>query len=254
MTGRLEGEVAIVTGSTAGLGREIARLMASEGASVVVTGRHRERGEAVAASIDGSAFIAADLTVERECDALVDAAAERFGPVTVLVNNAVIGDGVHDGPVTDVTAADFEAVLRLDLVAAATMCRLVIPDMLAAGHGAIVNVSSRAAERASPGLAAYAAAKAGLNGLSRSITMDFARQGVRCNTVQPGYILHERRDAGSTPDRMARLEAQHLTRLTTATDVAYAVVFLASRQAETISGVTLPVDGGSSAVRALTLG
>jgi 3-oxoacyl-[acyl-carrier protein] reductase len=84
--------------------------------------------------------------------------------------------------------------------------------------------------------------------------MDFARQGVRCNTVQPGYILHERRDAGSAPERLARLEGQHLTRLTTATDVAHAVVFLASREAETISGVTLPVDGGSSAVRALTLG
>jgi NAD(P)-dependent dehydrogenase (short-subunit alcohol dehydrogenase family) len=250
----LDGEVAIVTGSTSGLGREIARMFAGEGASVVVTGRDRERGEAVASEI-GAVFIAADLTDEHQCASLVDGATDRFGRITVLVNNAMLSaPGVHDGPVTEVTAADFEAVLRVDLVAAATMCRLAIPHMLEAGHGAIVNVSSRAAERASPALAAYVAAKGGLNALTRSITADFAHSGVRCNTVQPGYIVHERRDADLTPERRARLEGMHLTRLATATDVAYAVTFLASREAETISGVTLPVDGGSSVVRALTLG
>jgi NAD(P)-dependent dehydrogenase (short-subunit alcohol dehydrogenase family) len=253
--GRLDGEVAIVTGSTSGLGREIARLLASQGASVVVTGRDHERGEATASTIDGAVFIAADLTDEAQCSALVIAARDRFGPVTALVNNAVGGvDDRRDGPVTELTVETFEAVLRIDLVAAATMCRLVIPQMLEAGHGAIVNVSSRAAERASPGLAAYVAAKGGLNALTRSITADFARSGIRCNTVQPGYILHERRDAELTPERRAQLEGMHLTRLPTATDVAHAVAFLASSEAATISGVILPVDGGSSAVRALTLG
>lgn len=253
--GRLEREVAIVTGSTSGLGREIARVFGREGASVVVTGRDRARGDAVASSIDGAVFVAADLTDEEQCAALADAARQRFGPVTVLVNNAVGGvDGRRDGAVTDLTTAALESVLRVDLIAAATMCRVVIPQMLSVGRGAIVNVSSRAAERASPGLAAYVMAKGGLNALTRSVTIDFARRGVRCNTVQPGYILHDQRDADLDAERRARLEGQHLTRLATATDVAYAALFLASREAETISGVTLPVDGGSSAVRALTLG
>lgn len=84
--------------------------------------------------------------------------------------------------------------------------------------------------------------------------MDYARQGIRCNTVQAGYILHERRDAELTPERRQAIEAMHLTRLSTATDVAHAIAFLASAEAETISGVTLQVDGGSSMTRGRTLG
>jgi NAD(P)-dependent dehydrogenase (short-subunit alcohol dehydrogenase family) len=156
--------------------------------------------------------------------------------------------------VTDVSAWAFESVLRVNLVAVATLCRLAIPHMLTAGHGSIVNVSSRAAELATPRLAAYAASKGGLNALTRSITVDFARRGVRCNTVQPGYILHEVRDAELTAERRQRLEEMHLTRLATATDVAYAVLFLASRESEVISGITLPVDGGSTAARARRMG
>jgi NAD(P)-dependent dehydrogenase (short-subunit alcohol dehydrogenase family) len=257
--GRLHDEVALVTGSTRGLGREIARLFAEEGARVVVTGRDRERGEETASSLLGAGgsvdFVSADLGDESQCESLVQAAVERFGPLTVLVNNAVTGGrDAGDGPVTDVSALAFEAVLRVNLVGVATLCRLAIPHMLSAGHGSIVNVSSRAAELATPRLAAYAASKGGLNALTRSITVDFARRGIRCNTVQPGYILHEVRDAELTDERRQRLEEMHLTRLATATDVAYAALFLASREAEVISGVTLPVDGGSTAARARQFG
>lgn len=253
MAGRLAGEVAIVTGSTSGLGKEIARRAADEGAQVVVTGRDVDRGAAVAQSIPGSLFVVADLRDEDQRATLVDEVVRRFGTVTVLVNNAVATTG-DDGPVTAVTDQGWCDVLGVNLIAAARLCALVIPHMLAAGHGAIVNVSSRAAARGTPGLAAYAASKAGLEALARSITIDYGRQGIRCNNVRPGYVLHEGRDANLTEERRARLAAQHLTRLSTATDVAHAVVFLASREAETITGITLPVDGGSSAVRGLTLG
>lgn len=253
MTGRLSGEVAIVTGSTSGLGKAIARQLAAEGARVVITGRDAQRGALVAESVPGSLFIAADLRDERQRENLVAEAVRHFATVTILVNNAVAGAG-NDGPVTAVTDEAWSEVLGVNLVAAARMCALVIPHMLSAGHGAIVNVSSRAAARGTPGLAAYSASKAGLEALARSITIDFARQGIRCNTVRPGYVLHEARDANLGEERKARLEAQHLTRLPTATDVAHAVVYLASREAETITGVTLPIDGGSSAVRGLTLG
>jgi glucose 1-dehydrogenase len=254
--GRLHDEVALVTGSTRGLGRAIARLFAEEGAQVVVTGRSRERGEETVSSLRSAggsvAFVPADLGDEPQCGALVDAVVEQFGSLTVLVNNAVANVG--DGPVTEVSAEVFSDVLRVNLVGVATLCRLAIPHMLRAGHGSIVNVSSRAAELATPRVAAYVASKGGLNALTRSITVDFAGRGIRCNTVQPGYILHEVRDAELTEERRRRLEDMHLTRLATPRDVAYAVLFLASREAEVISGITLPVDGGSTAARARTMG
>ncbi|TML91651.1 MAG: glucose 1-dehydrogenase [Actinobacteria bacterium] len=256
--GRLAGEVAIVTGSTSGLGRTVARLFAREGARVVVTGRDHERGERMAAAIadegGDATFTAVDLADEAACDSLVATAVERFGGLTVLVNNAVTSGDGRDGPVTLVTTEAWEATLRVNLTAVAWLCRAAIPAMVEAGHGSIVNVSSRAAERGTPGLAAYAASKGGMNALTRSIAVDYAKDNVRCNTVSPGYILHDRRDAGLDGDRRRRLEGMHLTRLGTATDVAYAALYLASVESEFVTGINLPVDGGSTAARGLVLG
>ena len=252
--GALHGEVAIVTGSTSGLGIVIAERLVDHGARVVITGRDLERGAAQAERLDARFFVA-DLTSEEACRQLVSRVVEHVGKPTVLVNNAV--DPVvlrRDGPVASTDADLWRATLDVVLVAAATMCRLVIPYMVEAGRGSIVNVSSRAAARGTPGVSAYSSAKAGLEALARSITVDYARAGVRCNVVQPGYILHGDRDHDMAPERRARYEAMHLTRLPTAEDVAAAVAFLAGRDAEVISGVTLPVDGGSSAVRGTTLG
>ena len=251
--------MAIVTGSTSGLGREIARVFGTEGARVIVTGRDAKRGAATVTAVQDSGgeavFVAADLAEEDGCHTLVHAAAEHFGGLTVLVNNAVAGavnDG--DGPVTEVSTETVERTLRVNVTAVFWLCRHAIPRMLEAGHGSIVNVSSRVAERATPGLSAYTASKGALNALTRSINVDYARQGVRCNTLQPGYILHERRDADLDDERRRRLEEMHLTRLATATDVAYAALFLAGRESETISGITLPVDGGSHDARARVIG
>jgi len=103
-------------------------------------------------------------------------------------------------------------------------------------------------------LAAYVAAKAGLNGLTRALAVEEAQHNIRCNTISPGYVLNERRDADITPERRARYEGMHLTRLGTATDIAHAAVYLASRESEFLTGVNLQLDGGSSIARALTLG
>ncbi len=258
-TGRLVGETAIVTGATSGLGREVARLFGAEGSAVVVTGRNLERGESAARAVreagGDAVFVAADLSRDEDIEHLVGMTVDRFGSLTVLVNNAVNNVAMaDDGPVAEVSRTTFDAVLAVNLAGPAMLCQRAIPAMLQSGHGAIVNVSSRAAEFGTPRLAAYTASKGGLNALARSITMDYGRHGIRCNTVQAGYIIHEVRDAGVTPERLAEIEGMHLTRLSTATDVAYAVAFLASSEAETISGVTLQVDGGSSAVRGRTLG
>lgn len=256
---RLEGEIALVTGSTSGIGKAIATVFAAEGARVMVTGRDTGRGAVVVDAItnDGghAAFHAADLTDEAACAQLVSATVERFGGVTVLVNNAV-GSTVDetDGPVAQLGTSSWEASLRMNLTAPMWLARAAIPHMVEAAHGSIVNISSRAAERASPGLAAYIASKGGLNALTRSIAVDYASANVRCNTISPGYVLNERRDAALANDRRARLEGMHLTRLGEAGDVALAAVYLASREAEFVTGVNLALDGGSSAARGLTLG
>jgi NAD(P)-dependent dehydrogenase (short-subunit alcohol dehydrogenase family) len=247
--GRLAGEVALVTGSTAGLGRAIARRLAAEGAVVVVTGRDGTRGRAVAAEVGGT-FLAADLRDEQACTDLVDAAAAEG--LTVLVNNAVAD--VTTTSVEDLTTEAWEAAFRVNVTAPMWLCRAALPHFRRAGHGSIVNVSSRAAERASPGLAAYVASKGALNALTRALAVEGAADGIRANTVAPGYVLNDRRDAELDDARRARLEAMHLTRLATGEDVAAAVAFLASRDAETVTGILLPVDGGSTGARATSFG
>jgi NAD(P)-dependent dehydrogenase (short-subunit alcohol dehydrogenase family) len=256
---RLAGELALVTGSTAGIGKAIARRFAAEGAAVVVTGRDAARAEAVVASItaDGGRAhaVLADVGVEAECDALVASAADRLGGLTVLVNNAVASTvDEQDGPVADLTTAAWEASLRVNLSAPMWLARAAIPHMIRAGHGSIVNISTRQAERASKGFTAYIASKAGLNGLTRAIAVDYAGHGIRCNTISPGYVLNERRDADLSAERRTRLEAMHLTRLGVADDVAHAAVDLASSESGFLTGANLPLDGGGSAARGAVLG
>ncbi len=260
---RLAGEIALVTGSSSGIGRAVAVEFAAQGAQVIVTGRDVERGEAAATAArraardlgGDAAFVPADLADEAASVALVGAAGERFGGLTVLVNNAVAASvDESDGPVTELGTAAWESSLRINLTAPMWLCRAAIPLMIEAGRGSIINVSSRAAERASPGLAGYIASKGGLNALTRSLAVDYAGSNIRANTISPGYVLNERRDTDLTDERRARLEGMHLTRLGLGADVAHAAVYLASRESEFVTGINLTLDGGSSAARGLVLG
>jgi NAD(P)-dependent dehydrogenase (short-subunit alcohol dehydrogenase family) len=254
---RLAGEHVLVTGSTSGIGKRVAVVCAQEGARVAVHGRDRERGTAVVRAITdagGSAvFIPADLAEEETCQRLVDDAAAQLGGLSVLVNNAAAGSG-GESPVGAFDTARWERVLRVNLTAVAWVCRAAIPHMLRGGHGSIVNVSSRQGERASAGLAPYVASKGGLNALTRSIAVDYGRQGIRCNALSVGYVVNERRDAGMSAARRAELEAMHLTRLGQPDDIAWAVVYLASRESEFVTGALLPIDGGGTIARGRVLG
>jgi NAD(P)-dependent dehydrogenase (short-subunit alcohol dehydrogenase family) len=256
---RLGGELALVTGSTAGIGRAVATRFAAEGARVAVTGRDSERGasavDAITAAGGSAVFLPADLAGDGAGADLVERAAHELGGLTVLVNNAVAGVvDESDGPVATLTTSAWETTLRVNLTAPMELCRAAIPHMLRAGYGSIVNVSSRQAERAARGFTAYIASKSGLNGLTRAIAVDYAADRIRCNTISPGYVLNDRRDADLSDERRARLEGMHLTRLGVATDVAHAAVYLASAESEFVTGINLPLDGGSSAARGTVLG
>ena len=254
---RLAGEIAVVTGSTAGIGEAIALEFGAEGAKVAVHGRDAARGNAVVERIAGAGgeacFVAGDLGDEATCRDLVATTVARFDGLTVLVNNAAIASG-GQSPVGTLDSGIWERVLRVNLTAVAWLCRAAIPHMLRAGHGSIINVSSRQAERASAGFAPYVASKGGLNALTRSIAVDYGRQGIRCNALSVGYVVNERRDAGMSAERRAELEGMHLTRLGQPDDVAWAVVYLASRESEFVTGVLLPVDGGGTIARGRVLG
>ncbi len=265
----LRDEVAIVTGSSGlGSGSEIARLFAEEGAAVVVTGRNESRGRAVADAIvktgGNATFIRADIGVESDCRSLVDATVAQFGRLTVLVNSAVVttDDGTHlgalegggDGSVAAVTDAAWEWTMRINVTAVMWLCRWAIPAMQAAGHGSIVNIGSRVAERAAPNLSAYVASKGALNALTRSIAIDFAADNIRCNTVAAGYIRGKEREGALDPATMAWVKGMHLTAPPTTLDVARGAAYLASSWSSAVTGHTLMVDGGGTVGRALQMG
>jgi NAD(P)-dependent dehydrogenase (short-subunit alcohol dehydrogenase family) len=168
----------------------------------------------------------------------------RLGGLSVPVNNR----RRQQQPERSVRSTrSLEQVLRSASPASRTAAPL--SRTFAAGHGSIVNVSSRQAERASAGLAPYVASKGGLNALTRALAVEYGRQGIRCNALSVGYVLNERRDANLPAERRAELEAMHLTRLGRPDDVAYAVVYLASRESEFVTGALLAVDGGNDRAR-----
>ena len=242
---RLEGQVAIVTGAAAGIGRAIAETFAEAGASVVVSDLAIDRAEQVAAGINrigGRAIpLACDVTDETARQALVGRTVAEFGRVTILVNNA--GGG---GPKPfDMPMADFEWAFQLNVFSVFRLCQLCAPHMEAAGGGAILNISSMAAENKNQRMASYASSKAAVSHLTRNIAFDLGPKHIRVNAIAPGAIRTDALERVLTPEvERGMLKHTPLGRLGQPSDIAHAALFLCAPASGWVSGQVLTVSGG----------
>ena len=244
----LTGRVALVTGGSSGLGAAIARSLAAAGARVAVVARRLDRLEPLAAEIGGLA-LACDLVDQGALDGLVPAVADRLGRPEILVNAAGAIAGVQ--PAEDEPLEAVRQTLDLNLVAPFRLCQAVFPHMVAAGRGAIVNVSSISGQVGIPGIpqASYAATKAGLSGLTVELAVQWARHAIRVNTVAPGFFRSEITESLYDDER----GGDWLRRNTPlpyegrAEDVVGAVLWLVSDAGRYVTGQTVVVDGGWTA-------
>ena len=247
----LKEKVAIVTGSSSGIGKAVALRLAREGAAVCgVADQNVQGGEATAKEIrqvgGRSLFVRADVRVGEECRRVVETTLEAFGGIDILVNNAGI---TRACPLEEMDEAFWDTVLDTNLKSAYLMSRAAVGDMLRRGWGSVVNISSVHSVASRVGYAAYAASKAGMCGMTRALACEYGPRGVRFNCVLPGTIdvsLYPR--SGRAVDREAwrpqESDAQVLKRLGSPDEIANVVCFLASEESSFVNGTTLTVDGG----------
>ena len=248
---RLDGKVALITGGGTGIGGAIARLFAQEGAAVVITGRRKEMLDRVVSEIErgkGHArAVAGTVTDETHARSAVAQAVRTFGKLNILVNNA--GVGAFGKALHETDDATWDELLAINLTGVFRMTRAAVPEMLKAGGGAIVNISSIAGLVGIPLNAAYSATKGGLDALTRCLAIDYANQGIRCNAVCPGLVdTPMAAPLLNDPTRKAQvLTAYPLGRPGTPDEVANLVLYLASEESAWVTGTIFPIDGGMTA-------
>lgn len=235
---RLDGKVAIVTGGARGMGAEQSRRLVADGAKVVIGDILEAEGKALADEIGEAAiFVRLDVASEESWAEAVETAHRTFGPVTILVNNAGV---CPRATAEQITKADFEWMLGVNLIGPALGVTAVAPDMKAAGGGAIVNISSAAGLIGMPSLATYVASKFGLTGYTKAAALDLGRYGIRVNGVHPGAIATPMAE-GITDEACAGFA---IPRVGDVVDIAAAVAYLVSDDAKFVTGAELAVDGG----------
>ncbi|OHV05760.1 SDR family NAD(P)-dependent oxidoreductase [Mycobacterium talmoniae] len=237
----LHGQTALVTGGTAGIGFESARLLARHGAAVIITGRCRDRGAAAVAELGARVrFVAADLADLESVKSL----AQQCGEVDIVVNNAAAFPGALT---VEQDVASFESTFDTNVRGAYFLVAALVPGMLRRGRGSIVNVTTMAAFKGIPGASSYSASKAALESLTRTWAAEFGPHGVRVNSVAPGPTATAGVAAewGDTNDELGR--ALPLGRTADPAEIAQAVLFLASPRSSFITGSTLHADGGGAA-------
>lgn len=241
----LDGRVAIVTGASQGIGRECARALAMAGADVSLLARSREKLEAVADEIrqmGRQALVApTDVTDAEQIRAAVSQTREAFGHIDILVNNAGI---TRDALVLRMKREEWDSVIATNLTSVLLCTQAVLPYMLRARYGRIINMTSVMGQMGSPGVANYAAAKAGIIGFTKSLAKEVASRNITVNAIAPGYIDTAMTQVLDEKYRQQILEAIPMKRVGTARDVAAGVVFLASDEAGYITGHVLNINGG----------
>ncbi len=238
----LDGKAALVTGASGAIGGAIARALHGAGAKVLLAGTRRAALEAVAAELGARAFVATGDLADPACaDGLVKAAEAAMGQLDILVNNAGM---TKDGLLVRMKDEDWLKVLEVDLSAAFRLSRAALRGMMRRRWGRIVSVGSVVGATGNPGQANYAAAKAGLVGLSKAIAAEVAARGITANCIAPGFIASAMTDA-LPPEQRERLAANiPMGRVGTPEEVGCCALFLASEEARYITGQTLHVNGG----------
>jgi NAD(P)-dependent dehydrogenase (short-subunit alcohol dehydrogenase family) len=249
---RLAGKVAIITGSGHGLGAETARVLAAQGAKVAIVDIAIEAARGVAAEIEaqgGQALaVQVDLMSEDAIKSMVDAVVARFGRIDVLHNNAAALDTAQrqsDRDVCNVAIEAWDRALDVNTRGAMLCCKHVIPLMVAQGGGSIIHSTSGFGLLGDVTLTAYAASKAALMALSRSVAAQYGKQGIRSNAIMLGFVVNDHAQKSVPEEVKDILLAQHLTpELGRPRQIADVVAFLASDESSFITGATIPVDGG----------
>ena len=245
---KLQGKVAIVTGAASGFGAEIARQYVAEGCKVAVADINEAGAKAVAASLGAGAIaVRCDVTQRADIDTLVAATLKAFGKLDIVVNNA--GWTHKNQPLLNVTEAEFDKVYNINVKSIFHMTNAVVPVLRAAGGGVILNIGSTAGIRPRPGLTWYNSSKGAVNLMSKSLAVELGADNIRVNVICPVMGVTGLLDAfmgmADTPENRKKFIATiPLGRLSTPLDIAKAAVFLASDDAEFITGVEFPVDGG----------
>jgi 3-oxoacyl-[acyl-carrier protein] reductase len=241
----LEGEIALVTGGSRGIGRGIAEALAGAGAEVLLTSRTLESAEAVASEIRDSGGKARGVAMDISDDGSVANTIEELiadcGTIRLLINNAGI---TRDGLLLRMKKEDWDDVLDTNLTGIYRVCRAVIPSMVRAKYGRIVNVTSVVAQAGNPGQANYVAAKAGCEGMTRSLARELASRNITVNCVAPGFIDTDMTRSLGDAARKKLLEQVPMKRLGQPEDIAAAVRFLVGPEAGYVTGTVMHVNGG----------
>ncbi len=248
----MHGRVAVVSGAAAGIGLEAAGLLGRRGASLVLfdkdAGRLQQAADDLAATgievlaVHGSVIESAD------CDAVASRCVERFGRIDILVNNAG-GSAIPTMPLWQVSDAQWEMMMQLNLMSAFKLCRAVIPHMLERGYGRIINVASTAGKEGNPNTAAYCTAKAGVMGMTKSLGKELAMSGILVNAIAPAVIeTSGTRNADASPEHRAHMDALRakipMARMGHPREVARLIAFLASEHLSYSTGAVFDISGG----------
>lgn len=245
---RLNGKVAIVTGSTSGIGIGIARLFAAEGAKVVICGRRESKGQAVVDRIVAEGGEASyhfmDITVTESIDRLFADTVEKYGKLDILVNNAA-NVGLKDGRVDELTLEMWDSIFQSDVRGTFYATKCALPYMQANQGGSIINIGSMASCGGDLGSTAYACAKAGVDLLTQSTALQYGKQNIRCNCVRPGLIVTPENEA-HVPQAVKDIFTSNImvNRYGCPEDIGHMCVYLASDESAYVTGQIVNVDGG----------